>query len=257
MRLQWLSEHRGLLVRQGVLRQALRIELMEQAISEAGIPLPPPQESAELLERFWQKQQLPPPQRPRWLAERDLDETALRLIVSRPQRWQQWCRQQWGEKLGTLFLRHKDQLDVATASILRVEEQGLAREIYLQLAEQESDFAAIAQRYCSDHPQRQGGQLGPKPLSQLPAPLADLIRSAPVGQLQVPQRLGPADWVVLRVESFQSSRLDDPGIEQRLLQLEADAWLEERIAAWLRRQATLQQSRRLLSGAAQPWTGQG
>jgi parvulin-like peptidyl-prolyl isomerase len=236
MRLAWVSEHRGQLVRSGVLRQVLRVELIEQALAEGQIPLLPPEDLQGLLQQFWQQQQLPPPKRAAWLAQRDLGEAELAAVVSRPQRWSQWCSQQWGQKLEALFLKHKNQLDGATASLLRLEEEGLARELYLQLAEDESSFAEIARTYCAEHPQRQGGQLGPKPLSELPPRLAEIIRSTPVGQLREPERLGPTDWVVLRVEAFTGSRVDDPAVQQRLLQLEGEAWLSQRIDTWLAQQ---------------------
>jgi hypothetical protein len=40
--------------------------------------------------------------------------------------------------------------------------------------------------------------------------------------------------VVLRVEAFTGSRVDDPAVQQRLLQLEGQAWLAQRIEGWLR-----------------------
>lgn len=234
MSLEWIRQHRAQLARAGVLRQALRVELIEQALHDAAIPLPPAQELEGLVASFWQQQQLPPPKRQAWLTQRDLTQADLALIVSRPQRWQAWCRQQWGSKTEALFLQHKNQLDIATASILRLEDEGLARELYLQLVEGESTFAELGRRFCNEHPNRQGGQWGPKPLSDLPPALADLIRTTPVGQLRGAERLGAAGWVVLRVEAFTASRVDDPAVQQRLLRLEGEAWLELRMEAWLK-----------------------
>lgn len=237
MSLAWVGQNRAQLVRAGVLRQVLRVELIERAIAEAQIPLPPPEQLQPVLQRFWQQQQLPPLKRPAWLTQRALTEAELALIVSRPLRWKAWCQQQWGSQSEALFLKHKDKLDVATASILRLDDAGLARELYLQLAEGESTFAELGRRFCNDHPKRQGGQWGPKPLSALPPALAELMRTTPVGQLRGPERLGPAEWVVLRVETFIGSRADDPALTERLLQLEGEAWLAERIEAWLLNQA--------------------
>lgn len=236
MSLEWVRQYRAQLVRVGMLRQALRVELIEQVLSEAEIPLVPPEQLEPLLQRFWQQQQLLPPKRQVWLEQRDLSEPDLELIVSRPLRWQAWCRQQWGSKVEALFLKHKNQLDEGTASILRLEDEGLARELYLQLAEGESSFAELARDHCSKHPNRQGGQWGPKPLSDTTPDLAELIRTTSVGQLREPQRLGPADWVVLRVEAFKGSRVDDPAIAERLLQLEGETWLSQRIEDWLKQQ---------------------
>lgn len=234
MSLDWVSQHRAQLVRAGVLRQVLRVELIEQAIAEAAIPLPPAEQLQPLLQRFWQQQQLPPPMRQSWLVQCNLTEADLALMVSRPLRWTAWCRQRWGSKTEALFLKHKNQLDVATASILRLDDEGLARELYLQLLEGESSFAELGRQFCSEHPNRQSGQWGPKPLSELPPALAELIRTTPLGQLREPQRLGPGDWVVLRLEAFSASRVDDPATSERLLPLEGDAWLAERIETWLK-----------------------
>lgn len=59
MSLDWVSQHRAQLMRSGVLRQVLRVELIEQAITEARIPLPPAEQLQPLLQHFWQQQQLP------------------------------------------------------------------------------------------------------------------------------------------------------------------------------------------------------
>ena len=234
MSLAWLQDNRASMARCGVLRQALRVELIELALTEAQVSLPPPDQLQSALQAFWKQRQLPPPKRAAWLAERDLTEQDLALMVSRSGRWQQWCGQQWHQKHEALFLKHKNQLDQATASVLRLEEEGLARELYLQLAEGESSFAEIGRHFCGEHPNRQSGQWGPKPLSELPPALAELIRTTPVGQLREPHRLGPGDWVVLRVEAFTGSRVDDPEVQQRVLRLEGEAWLDQRIEAWLK-----------------------
>jgi parvulin-like peptidyl-prolyl isomerase len=155
-------------------------------------------------------------------------------MVSRRQRWSQWCEREWGPKLEALFLKHKNQLDRATAFFLELEDPGLARELYLQLSEGEASFNALNRQHCQGHPKRRGGQIDPTALSALPPPLAELIRTTPVGQLREPQRLGPGDWVVLRVEAFTASRVDDPATAERLLQLEGEAELQQRMESWLK-----------------------
>lgn len=230
MSLEWLAANRAPLARSGV----LCAELVEQALAEAGIPTPQDAELEPLLRRFWQHQQIAAERRALWLAQRDLSLAELPAIVSRQHRWQQWCEQRWGDRLETLFLRHKNQLDRARASVLRLENGELARELYLRLQEGESGFETLARQYCGDdQPQRQGGVWGPKPLSTLPPLLAELMRNSPVGQLRGPERIGTRDWVVLRVESFIGSRLDDPALKPRLLEMEGERWLEEQMQRWL------------------------
>jgi hypothetical protein len=88
--------------------------------------------------------------------------------------------------------------------------------------------------HCQEHPQRRGGQIGPTALSALPPALAKLIRTSPVQTLREPVQIAPQRWVILRMEQFQSARLDDPAIPPRLLQLEGEAELEQRMESWLK-----------------------
>ena len=52
-------------------------------------------------------------------------------------------------------------------------------------------------------------------------------------------QIAPQRWVILRVEQFQSARLDDPAIPPRLLQLEGEAELQQRMESWLKGRETL------------------
>lgn len=233
MTLSWLNGHRATLARSGVLRQALRVELIEQSLADDQIPLPDEQQQQALLRDFWQRQTLPPEKQASWLRQRHLSEAELIAMLSRPQRWRQWCSQRWAHSQEALLLKHKNQLDQASIALLRLEDEGLARELYLQLQEGEATVQELAERYCRDQPQRQAGQWGHRPLIELPPALADMVRSSPPGKLREPVQLAAGDWVILRVERFEAASLNDPVVPPRLYQLEGDAQLEAWMEAWL------------------------
>lgn len=234
--LAWISHNAAALARLGVLRPALRVALIEQWLAEAANPIHSTEQRGPLAEQFWRQQRIPPKRRNSWLQQRGVGPTDLALLVSRRQRWSQWCQQQWGQKLEALFLKHKNQLDRASGFFLELEDPGLAREFYLQLSEGEASFNDLHRRHCQEHPQRRGGRIGPTALSALPPALADLIRSSPPKTVREPLLIAPRRWAIVLVEQFQSARLDDPAIPEQLLELEGEAELKPRIENWFKGQ---------------------
>lgn len=232
-----IAQNIATLSRLGVLQPALRVALIEQALSEAAIAMPAPEEEQRLLERFWQQQRIPPQARPRWLEQRGLRAEDISRIACRGWRWGQWCERRWQSKLEALFLHYQNHLDRTTALFLQLEDLGLARELYLRLSEGETTFGELARRYCLNHPARRGGQIGPAALSELPGPLAELIRTSPPQVVREPARIGPQRWVILRVEQFEAASLKDPAVPPRLLRLAGDTELRQRSRRWLSRHA--------------------
>ena len=226
-----LQNHAGILAGWGVLREAVRAHTVNRCIAE--IPVPSQEEQQQELIGFWARKQVPPRQRRAWLEKQGMTRQDLLQMMAHRLRWQRWCANQWENKVEALFLKHKDQLDSITAQVLRVEEEGLARELYLQLQEGESDFDAVVQGHCLGSSERRGQRIGPKPMRGVETQLAALLRVAPIGRWQEPQQLRKS-WVVLQVEERLSQRLDDPVVCQKLPQLEGEAWLNEQIEAQLK-----------------------
>ena len=126
------------------------------------------------------------------------------------------------------YLERKAELDRVVYSLLQVQEQGLAEELYQQIREGESDFADLAVVHSLGREAQSRGQIGPEPLGDQHPELASRLRSGHPGQLWPPFEVeGAGLWVVLRLETAALSALDEP-LRQRLQQDLMDEWMQER-----------------------------
>jgi parvulin-like peptidyl-prolyl isomerase len=103
-------------------------------------------------------------------------------------------------------------------SLLRLEDAGLARELYLRINEGESDFAELAARYAEGPERTTRGVVGPVPLMQAHPVLAERLRTATPGVLMEPFRIEKW-WLVVRLESFTPATLNDDTAEQMAREL--------------------------------------
>jgi len=132
----------------------------------------------------------------------------LQFMIERPLRLARLCEQQYLTKAEARFLERKTGLDQIVYSLLRVSDGGLARELYLRIAGQETDFPSAATEYSLGPESKSRGLVGPVPLLQAHPTLAQRLRTNPPGQLIEPFQIEQW-WVVVRVESYTPAVLDD------------------------------------------------
>ena len=145
------------------------------------------------------------------------------LRQARLNRFRELC---FADEVELRYLERKAELDRVVYSLLQVQEQGLAEELYQQIREGEAEFADLAPGHSLGREAQSRGQIGPEPLGDQHPELASRLRSGRTGQLWPPFEV-EGIWVVLRLETASLSALDDP-LRQRLLQELMEAWMEER-----------------------------
>ena len=161
-----------------------------------------------------------------WLQERNWDHADLQLHLARPEALQRFAEQRFGPGLEETFLQRKPQLDMVVYSLLRVQNEGLAREPWIQLSEGEISFPEAASRYSEGPEAAHKGVIGPLPLGQLQPELAERLRSLGRGELRAPEPFS-SWWVLLRLEQLTPAKLDD-AMRRRLLDEQLNAYLEHR-----------------------------
>ena len=120
------------------------------------------------------------------------------------------------------FLARQQQLDRVVYSLLRLQDPGLARELYVQILEGEADFAQLAERYAEGPERTTRGIVGPVPLMQAHPVLADRLRSAAPGALMQPFRIEQW-WLVVRLERYVPASLDEATAQQMARELFEEA----------------------------------
>lgn len=219
-----------LLHRTEALRPLLRRALEEEITELVHLPA---ERLAELHEQFRQQHQLADEAaETTWLEQRSWNAEDLQLHLARPEALNRFAQQRFGPGIEETFLQRKPALDTVIYSLLRVQDRGLAQELWIQLSEGEISFPEAASRYSDGPEAGTKGVIGPVALGQLQPELADQLRTLRQGELREPMPAGPW-WALIRLEQLTPAKLDD-AMRQRLLQEQLNTWLEQRCDAVLR-----------------------
>jgi parvulin-like peptidyl-prolyl isomerase len=150
-----------------------------------------------------------------------------------PVRIDRHCQEHFAHQAEHRFLERKSQLDQVIYSLLRVQSESLARELYLRIAESEADFAELAARYSHGPERATRGVIGPVPLLQAHPTLAERLRTSRPGQLHPPLQIAQW-WLVVRLEKLQSASFDAE-MQRRMSQELFELWVEEDVKRLLAR----------------------
>ena len=154
----------------------------------------------------------------------------LRRLIQR----QTWMRDQFASKAEARFLERKNELDQVVYSLLRLKNSFLARELYLQIESEESNFSDLAKRYAEGPERNTNGIVGPVSLTQAHPVLVEKLRVAQPGVLLEPFPI--ADWwLVVRLERYplpRSRRRSDQMCREMF-----KAWIAEETTSTLSRLA--------------------
>lgn len=162
-----------------------------------------------------------------WQSSYGLNQTQIELIATKALRVEKFKQATWGHKLKSYFLQRKSQLDRVIYSLIRVENRGVANEIFFRLQEAEQSFAELAHEYSQGPESKTGGLIGPVEFGTLHPALAQLLHTSHVGEVQPPVLI--EDWqIIVRVEECIPAQLDEP-MQQRLLQENFETWLQEQL----------------------------
>ena len=135
-----------------------------------------------------------------------------------------WARSQWEHRLSNLFLQRKDCLDEASCRILRVNNQGLALELYHRLQGNEATFEELSMQYGVGPEKFHGGLWKLQPLVSLPGNLGQFLRKLKPGELTKPLRIVD-QFVIVQLINFVPAVYGEAS-KLKLLELELKVWLE-------------------------------
>ena len=165
----------------------------------------------------------------------DLGRTDEEVIdrLERVIRRQEYIRERFAPKAEARFLERKNELDQVVYSLLRLANNFLARELYLQIESGESNFADLAKRYAEGPERNTNGIVGPVSMTQAHPVLVEKLRVAQPGVLLEPFRI--ADWwLVVRLERYSPATFT-PEVSDRMCREMFDAWIKEETATTLSR----------------------
>lgn len=166
-------------------------------------------------------------EREQWLTRKGWDEADLRYFATKGHRLDLFKQRLFDRDVELRFLERKLELDLVTYSLIRVEEEALAQELYLRLTDDGDDFASLAATYSQGPERSSGGRIGPVPLAQAHEVVANQLRVSQPGQLLPPLFLVNI-WLILRLDQRQEAQLDD-GMRHELRDDLFHDWLDQRV----------------------------
>ena len=164
---------------------------------------------------------------PDWLAERNWTSRDLVIHLWRPEALKRFADQRFGPGVEDVFLKQAKDADHVVYSLIRVKDQGLARELWIRLEENEITFPEAATEFGQGPEARHLGVIGPIALKDIhPLELRQRLRRLQPGEINSPLLFG--EWtILLRLERLIPA-VFDLATRQRLISSQLDEFLQQR-----------------------------
>lgn len=164
-----------------------------------------------------------------WCELKNVTPTYLTNVIIRQMRIEKFKQIQFAPNVESTFLQNKSSFDQVEFSLLQTNDFLLAQELYLQLRDDDMDFASLAQQYAIDR--SNSGRIGPVPLSTLPEPIANQLRAQTIAQVCEPIAIDDIYWIV-RLDKRSEANLNDR-TRALLIDQMYSQWLQSQVKALL------------------------
>ena len=160
-----------------------------------------------------------------WLAKNDISEPQLSKQIYHTLQLSQFKTSKYRSLVQSTFLDLKESLDKVMYSLIRTKSSSKAYELYTRIIEEEATFADLASQYSEGSESQVNGLIGPIELGRLNLTIAERLRMSKQGQLWEPFE-EEGWWVLLRLEKYLPSQLDDSMTERIINDLHSN-WLHQ------------------------------
>lgn len=209
-----------------MLPQLRRESIIDRAI--ASVSYTEAELSAALAQFYVQNQLTDDTKLQAWLEHHSMSQEFLETVfVLRLLKIEKFKHQEWNHQLDSYFLERKLAFEQAIFSLIRVEEAGVARELYYRLQEEEESFAELARKYSLGSEAKNNGLIDKVRLSDLDLRLAQILYTSQPGQVLSPIQIEDI-WVIVRLESYFPARLNEE-MRQYLLNELFEQWLQKQL----------------------------
>ena len=163
----------------------------------------------------------------KWMRSENLDNKSLLTRARRHSKWVKICERKFKNQAATRFLKDKAKLDQVSYSMIWIEDEALANEVFVRIKEEECtvDEAIL----MSTNPP-QGltiGRIGPVKLRKLPDALAELLRISQPKQVWPPIKIENG-WAIIKNEKLWPAVFNKEEKMKILLEL-GEQWISEEI----------------------------
>ena len=143
-----------------------------------------------------------------WKNKSGLTEIEIENLAFEKYKLTKYCKLNFENKAEARFLERKSDLDIVIYSLIRIKEYTHAREIFLRIEDNETEFGDLATQYSEGLEKNARGIVGPIPIGSAHPQLAEILKHSPPGKVQPPIKI-EGIYLVVRVESYDPARLDN------------------------------------------------
>ena len=133
-----------------------------------------------------------------------LSKDDLKYLIEKEEKSKKYSKQYFPSKIQNKSPSVNKKSDHVKYTLLRVSEEGLANELYLQLSEENANLKDLINKYSEGPEKNSNGIIGPSPIEKSHPILVDQLRSAKPGQFLKPFQIENW-WLIIRLESFISA----------------------------------------------------
>lgn len=161
-----------------------------------------------------------------WLAQHHLSYSDWEILLEADLQKNKLIKSLTDGQIEQRFAENRLSFDSAKLSRLVVKDEEIARELRLQVVEEDADFHALARKYSIDTQTKlAGGYIGDVPRTEMEAAVEAAVFGASGGQIIGPFKL-PEGWTLFKIEAINRATLDD-AIRENIRYQIFNEWLDE------------------------------
>ena len=163
----------------------------------------------------------------KWMRNQNMDKKSLLIRAVRHSKWSKVCEKKYRNQAATRFLKDKAKLDQVSYSMIWIEDEALANEVFVRIKEGECSVDEAILMSTNPPQGLKIGRVGPVELRKLPDALAELLRVSQPKQVWPPIKI-ESGWAIIKNEKLWPAVFNKEEKRKIILDI-GEQWISEEI----------------------------
>ena len=163
----------------------------------------------------------------KWMRKENIEKTSLLIRAARHSKWLKICEKKYKNQAATRFLKDKAKLDKVSYSMIWIEDEALANEVFVRIKEGECSVDEAILMSTNPPQGLKIGRVGPVELRKLPDALAELLRVSQPKQVWPPIKI-ESGWAIIKNEKLWPAVFNKEEKRKIILDI-GEQWISEEI----------------------------
>lgn len=163
----------------------------------------------------------------KWMKNENLDNKSLLTRARRHSKWVKICEKKFKNQAATRFLKDKAKLDQVSYSMIWIEDEALANEVFVRIKEEECTVDEAILMSTNPPQGLKIGRVGPIEFRKLPDALAEMLRISQPKQVWPPIKIENG-WAIIKNEKIWPAVFNREEKNKILLEI-GEEWISEEI----------------------------